>query len=72
MRIYTFFMYLSDVDEGGGTRFADLNITVPAVKGTAVVWPSVTSADPSKTGRTQITRVATGQRGEICGQRLDP
>ena len=48
VRIYTFFMYLSDVDEGGGTRFADLNITVPAVKGTAVVWPSVTSADPSQ------------------------
>ena len=33
--------------EGGGTRFTDLNITVPAVKGSAVLWPSVTSADPS-------------------------
>ena len=41
-------MYLSSVEEGGGTRFADLNLTVPAVKGSAVLWPSVTSADPSR------------------------
>jgi hypothetical protein len=47
VRVFTFFMYLSTVEEGGGTRFADLNLTVPAVKGTAVLWPSVTSADPS-------------------------
>ena len=47
VRLYTFFMYLSTPERGGGTRFADLNLTVPAVKGTAVLWPSVTSADPS-------------------------
>ena len=40
-------MYLSTPQQGGGTRFANLNVTVPAVKGTAVLWPSVTSADPS-------------------------
>ena len=44
-RLYTFFMYLS-TPEGGGTRFHDLDITVPAVKGSAVLWPSVTDADP--------------------------
>merc|ERR1712118_229435 len=27
-RVYTFFMYLSTPEEGGGTRFTDLNITV--------------------------------------------
>ena len=48
VRVYTFFMYLSTVEEGGGTRFADLNVTVPAVKGSAVLWPSVTSIDPSE------------------------
>ena len=47
VRLFTFFMYLSTPARGGGTRFADLNITVPATKGTAVLWPSVTSADPS-------------------------
>jgi hypothetical protein len=48
VRVYTFFMYLSTPEEGGGTRFANLNVTVPAVKGAAVLWPSVTSADPSE------------------------
>ena len=47
VRIYTFFMYLSTPEEGGGTRFDDLDVVVPAVKGTAVLWPSVTDADPS-------------------------
>tara|TARA_B100000795_G_scaffold269441_1_gene258812 strand:+ start:2333 stop:2752 length:420 start_codon:yes stop_codon:yes gene_type:complete len=39
-------MYLSTPEAGGGTRFTDLNLTVPAVKGSAVLWPSVTSDDP--------------------------
>ena len=46
-QLYTFFMYLSTPEEAGGTRFTDLNLTVPAVKGTAVLWPSVTNEDPS-------------------------
>ena len=45
-RVFTFFMYLSTPTRGGGTHFADLNVTVPAVKGSAVLWPSVTDADP--------------------------
>jgi hypothetical protein len=43
----TFFMYLSTPEHGGGTRFADLNTTVPAVKGSAVLWPSVMDEDPA-------------------------
>eukprot|EP00316_Scyphosphaera_apsteinii_P012883 CAMPEP_0119337852 /NCGR_PEP_ID=MMETSP1333-20130426/94861_1 /TAXON_ID=418940 /ORGANISM="Scyphosphaera apsteinii, Strain RCC1455" /LENGTH=227 /DNA_ID=CAMNT_0007348997 /DNA_START=191 /DNA_END=874 /DNA_ORIENTATION=+ len=46
VRVYTFFMYLSTPEKGGGTRFADLNYVVPAIKGNAVIWPSVTNADP--------------------------
>eukprot|EP00965_Chrysotila_dentata_P108435 3581496-Pleurochrysis_carterae.AAC.3 len=38
-------MYLS-TPKGGGTHFADLGVTVPAVKGNAVVWPSVMNANP--------------------------
>ena len=45
-RLYTFFMYLSDVDEGGQTRFTRINVTVPPKKGTAILWPSVKSDDP--------------------------
>ncbi len=47
-RIYTFFMYLSTPEAGGGTKFNSLDIVVPAVKGTAVLWPSVYDPDPSR------------------------
>ena len=46
-RLYTFFMYLSDVEEGGGTRFTKLNLTVAPVKGMAILWPSVLSSNVS-------------------------
>jgi len=40
-RILTFFLYLSDVEEGGGTLFNNLNITVQPKRGRALLWPSV-------------------------------
>ena len=45
-RLYTFFMYLSDVESGGETRFTKLNISVTPRKGAAILWPSVLSHDP--------------------------
>jgi len=39
-------MYLSDVEEGGGTRFTKLGIEVTPKKGRAVLWPSVRNDDP--------------------------
>ena len=33
---------------GGGTKFNNLGVEVPAVKGNAVLWPSVTNLDPSR------------------------
>mmetsp|Transcript_40050 Transcript_40050/g.106012 ORF Transcript_40050/g.106012 Transcript_40050/m.106012 type:complete len:318 (+) Transcript_40050:99-1052(+) len=44
-RVYTFYLYLSDVAAGGGTRFPELNITVQPRAGRAVLWPSVLHAD---------------------------
>lgn len=46
-RVLTFFLYLSDVDEGGGTRFTDLNppVTMMPKKGSAILWPSVKDED---------------------------
>ena len=56
-RILTFFLYLSDVEEGGGTRFPDLGangLTVLPKKGKALLWPSVLNEDPIKIdGRTR-------------------
>ncbi len=53
IRILTFFLYLSDVEEGGETAFPSLNISVKPRKGSALLWPSTLDADPSKVdGRT--------------------
>ncbi len=41
-------MYLSTPEEGGGTRFNDLDIVMPARKGDAVLWHSTTDADPTR------------------------
>jgi len=46
-RIYTFFLYLSDVEEGGETFFPKLNLTMKPRKGSALLWPSVLSDSPS-------------------------
>ena len=40
-RMLTFFLYLSDVEEGGGTRFTDLDITITPKIGRALLWPSI-------------------------------
>eukprot|EP00934_Nitzschia_sp_Nitz4_P008818 Nitzschia sp. Nitz4//scaffold47_size129522//19136//20601//NITZ4_003538-RA/size129522-snap-gene-0.181-mRNA-1//1//CDS//3329552761//8808//frame0 len=48
VRILTFFLYLNDVEEGGGTNFDRLNLTVTPKVGRAVLWPSVLSDSPSE------------------------
>mmetsp|Transcript_1571 Transcript_1571/g.3421 ORF Transcript_1571/g.3421 Transcript_1571/m.3421 type:complete len:283 (-) Transcript_1571:313-1161(-) len=45
-RILTFFLYLNDVEEGGETRFTNLDISISPKKGRALVWPSVLNDDP--------------------------
>ena len=44
-RILTFFLYLSDVEEGGETAFPLLDLAVKPQKGKAVLWPSVHDHD---------------------------
>jgi prolyl 4-hydroxylase len=46
VRMLTFFFYLNNVTEGGGTHFPDLNVTVQPKVGRAVLWPSVLNDDP--------------------------
>ena len=41
----TFFLYLSDVEEGGETAFPLLDIAVKPKKGKALLWPSVKDHD---------------------------
>lgn len=47
VRILTFYIYLSDVEEGGGTNFPDLDLTVTPKRGRAVLWPSVLDQHPN-------------------------
>lgn len=47
VRILTFYMYLNDVEEGGGTHFPQLGKTVTPKRGRAVLWPSVLDEDPN-------------------------
>ena len=44
----TFFMYLKTPGDGGGTKLKNLDTIVPSVTGNAVMWPSVTDADPAR------------------------
>lgn len=54
VRIMTLFIYLNDVEEGGGTHFPLLDLTIQPKKGSAVLWPSVLDQSPeSKDGRTE-------------------
>jgi prolyl 4-hydroxylase len=46
VRVLTIFLYLSDVEEGGGTSFPKLDLTVQPKRGRAVIWPSVLDEDP--------------------------
>jgi prolyl 4-hydroxylase len=46
VRILTVFLYLNDVDEGGGTNFPQLNVTVEAKRGRVLLWPSVKNESP--------------------------
>lgn len=60
-RMITFFLYLNDVEAGGGTRFTDIhgddsfgNIDVQPKKGRALVWPSTLSEDLDLRGEIMI------------------
>eukprot|EP01084_Bolivina_argentea_P289384 496929_1 len=45
-RIYTFFIYLNTPEEGGATRFTDIDKVVEAKKGSVAIWSSVLNDDP--------------------------
>jgi len=44
----TLYLYLNDVEAGGGTNFDQLGITVSPKRGRALLWPSVLDADPNR------------------------
>lgn len=44
----TFYLYLNDVEAGGGTEFDKLGLEVKPKVGRAVLWPSVLNEAPSR------------------------
>eukprot|EP00804_Cyclotella_cryptica_P017815 CCRYP_001224-RC/>CCRYP_001224-RC protein AED:0.17 eAED:0.17 QI:97/1/1/1/1/1/4/304/518 len=48
VRILTLFIYLNDVEEGGGTSFPIPGVVVTPKKGSAVLWPSVRDDEPEQ------------------------
>ena len=45
-RALTFFLYLSDVKQGGETNFPSLNLTIQPKRGRAVLWANTLDSDP--------------------------
>jgi prolyl 4-hydroxylase len=48
VRVLTLYLYLNDVENGGGTNFDQLDITVMPKRGRALLWPSVLNSDPNE------------------------
>lgn len=46
VRILTAYLYLNDVEAGGGTKFTGLNLTVMPKRGRVLLWPSVLNDKP--------------------------
>jgi prolyl 4-hydroxylase len=67
VRILTFYIYLNDVEEGGGTQFPVLNLTVTPRRGRAVLWPSVLNEDPNKKDPRTVHEAMPVIRGEKYG-----
>jgi len=47
-RILTVYLYLNNVEAGGGTSFPELNLTVMPKRGRALIWPSVLDSSPAE------------------------
>jgi prolyl 4-hydroxylase len=48
VRILTVFLYLTDVEKGGGTNFPKLDLTVQPKQGRVLIWPSVLDSFPDR------------------------
>lgn len=62
-RILTAFLYLGDVEGGGGTDFPRLGITVHPKKGRLLLWPSVLDSDPYKVDRRTTHQALPVEKG---------
>ena len=67
-RILTFYIYLSDVPEGGGTNFPYLNnLTITPKLGRALLWPNVLNEDPDTWDERMFHQALPVIRGQKYG-----
>eukprot|EP00039_Didymoeca_costata_P032330 m.37366 g.37366 ORF g.37366 m.37366 type:complete len:296 (+) comp9307_c0_seq2:776-1663(+) len=70
VRLATFFVYLNDVEEGGGTKFVDLGLTVQPKRGRAALWyNSIYHNDSGKVYWTQETRTNHEATAVVKGEK---
>ena len=69
-RIFTLFMYLNTPVEGGQTKFNDLDITVDAKQGRAILWPSVLDDDVTRADMRTHHEALPVVRGSKTGANL--
>eukprot|EP00929_Paragymnodinium_shiwhaense_P091699 TRINITY_DN51608_c0_g1_i1.p1 TRINITY_DN51608_c0_g1~~TRINITY_DN51608_c0_g1_i1.p1 ORF type:complete len:526 (+),score=101.66 TRINITY_DN51608_c0_g1_i1:56-1579(+) len=64
-RIFTFFMYFSDVEEGGETAFPNSadKIKVRPKRGSAVLWPSVLDDNPTLQDNRAVHQAVAVEKG---------
>lgn len=62
-RVLTFFMYLSNVDIGGQTRFNNLGIEVTPRKGSALIWPNVLVSSPDEADNRTFHEAVAVEKG---------
>lgn len=69
--VWTVFVCLSDVKEGGQMGFPELNwLNVPPAKGQLLIWPSVRSSDPKKIHKDMISEGLPVLDGEKYGMQI--
>ena len=66
-RVLTAYLYLNDVEAGGGTNFPKLDITVMPKRGRLLLWPSVLNEDPNKKDHSTTHQALPVEAGEKYG-----
>ena len=68
--LYTLFMYLNTPDERGPTIFDDLNLSVSAVAGRAILWPFVLNLNVSARDERTVHEATAVVKGTKYGSNL--
>jgi hypothetical protein len=62
-RVLTFFLYLSDVEEGGETLFPELQISITPKLGKAVLWSNTLSSNPAANDTRMVHEACPVKKG---------